>query len=121
MPTAAPQSTTTWRNSWLHPRICRRKTRAALVERDPAKRLDMYRELQRDVMKESPWAITFQAQAQVALRSEVKGFVHGPDERPRLLSRRDQELTPKSLTPHGRDCLTAIPLAASCQTQGSET
>jgi peptide/nickel transport system substrate-binding protein len=73
----APQSTTTWRNSWLIPELSAR-TRAALVERDAAKRLDMYRALQNDVMKVSPWAITFQAQAQVALRSEVKGFVHGP-------------------------------------------
>jgi peptide/nickel transport system substrate-binding protein len=73
----AAQSTTTWRNAWLIPELSA-KTRAALVERDAAKRLDMYRELQREVMKVSPWAITFQAQAQVALRSEVKGFVHGP-------------------------------------------
>jgi peptide/nickel transport system substrate-binding protein len=73
----APQSTTTWRNSWHIPELSA-KTRAALVERDPAKRLDMYRELQRTVLKESPWAMTFQAQAQVALRDEVKGFVHGP-------------------------------------------
>jgi peptide/nickel transport system substrate-binding protein len=74
---SAPQSTTTWRNSWAPPELSA-KTRAALVERDAAKRLDMYRELQRSVMKEAPWAITFQAQAQVALRSEVNGFVHGP-------------------------------------------
>jgi peptide/nickel transport system substrate-binding protein len=73
----APQSTTTWRNSWA-PADLSAKTRAALVERDPGKRLDMYRELQRATMKDAPWAITFQAQAQVALRSEVKGFVHGP-------------------------------------------
>jgi peptide/nickel transport system substrate-binding protein len=73
----SPQSTTTWRNSWA-PAELSAKTRAALVERDPAKRLDMYRDLQRSVMKEAPWAITFQAQAQVALRAEVKGFVHGP-------------------------------------------
>jgi peptide/nickel transport system substrate-binding protein len=73
----SPQSTTTWRNSWA-PAELSAKTRAALVERDPAKRLDMYRDLQRSVMKEAPWAITFQAQAQVALRAEVKGFIHGP-------------------------------------------
>ncbi|WP_374632494.1 ABC transporter substrate-binding protein [Ferrovibrio sp.] len=73
----APQSTTTWRNSWLVPELSAR-TRAALVERDPAKRLDMYRELQRDVLKSSPWVMTFQAQAQVALRKEVSGFIHGP-------------------------------------------
>ncbi len=73
----SPQSTTTWRNSWLIPELSQRTT-AALVERDAAKRLDMYRDLQRDVLKESPWAMTFQAQAQVALRANVKGFVHGP-------------------------------------------
>lgn len=72
----APQSTTTWRNSWA-PAELSAKTSAALVERDAAKRLDMYRDLQRAVMKEAPWAITFQAQAQVALASNVKGFVHG--------------------------------------------
>jgi peptide/nickel transport system substrate-binding protein len=74
---AAVQSTTTWRNSWLIPELSAR-TRAALFERDAAKRLDLYRALQRTAMKEAPWAITFQAQAQVALRSGVKGFVHGP-------------------------------------------
>lgn len=73
----SPQSTTTWRNSWHVPELSA-ITKAALVERDPAKRLEMYRDLQRRVLKESPWAMTFQAQAQVALREEVKGFVHGP-------------------------------------------
>jgi peptide/nickel transport system substrate-binding protein len=73
----APQSTTTWRNSWAPPANMSAKTRAALVETDPAKRLEMYRELQRSVMREAPWAITFQAQAQVAVGSGVKGFVHG--------------------------------------------
>jgi peptide/nickel transport system substrate-binding protein len=72
----APQSTTTWRNSWSIPELSKRTT-AALVERDTEKRLEMYRALQRDVLKESPWAMTFQAQAQVALRDNVKGFVHG--------------------------------------------
>ncbi|CAN1570297.1 DdpA ABC-type dipeptide transport system, periplasmic component [Rhabdaerophilaceae bacterium] len=72
----SPQSTTTWRNSWHVPELSA-KTLAALVERDAAKRLEMYRELQREVLKQSPWAMTFQAQAQVALRENVKGFVHG--------------------------------------------
>ena len=73
----AAQSTTAWRNAWLVPELSAR-TKAALTEPDAAKRLDMYRDLQRAVMKESPWAMTFQAQAQVALRAEVKGFIHGP-------------------------------------------
>jgi peptide/nickel transport system substrate-binding protein len=74
---SAPQSTTAWRNSWLVPELSA-KTRAALIERDPVKRLDMYRELQRAVLSQSPWAIMLQAQAQVAMRSEIKGFIHGP-------------------------------------------
>jgi peptide/nickel transport system substrate-binding protein len=74
---SSPQSTTTWRNSWAPAELSAR-TRAALVERDAAKRLDMYRDLQRDVLKSSPWVMTFQAQAQVALRNDVKGFIHGP-------------------------------------------
>ena len=72
----SPQSTTTWRNSWHIPEMSK-KTMAALVERDAAKRLDMYRDLQKEVLASSPWAMTFQAQAQVALRDNVKGFVHG--------------------------------------------
>ena len=40
--------------------------------------VDPDRDLQRDVQKQAPWVITFQAQAQVALREEVKGFIHGP-------------------------------------------
>ena len=74
---AAYQSTTTWRNSWMPPAAVSAKTMAALVERDPVKRLEMYRELQREILHNSPWAMTFQAQAQVALRDNVKGFVHG--------------------------------------------
>lgn len=73
----APQSTTAWRNGWHVPELSRR-TMAALTERDPARRLDLYRDLQREVLRSSPWAMTFQAQAQVALRSNVTGFVHGP-------------------------------------------
>src|SRR5262249_13144155 len=49
----APQSTTTWRNSWLIPELSQRTT-AALLERDPARRNAMYEALQRDVMRESP-------------------------------------------------------------------
>jgi peptide/nickel transport system substrate-binding protein len=72
----APQSTTTWRNAWHIPEMSK-KTMAALTERDAAKRLDMYRDLQREVLSSAPWAMTFQAQAQVAMRANVTGFVHG--------------------------------------------
>lgn len=74
---AAAQSTTAWRNAWLIPRLSA-ETQQALVEPDAARRLDLYRDLQRQVMAEAPWVMTFQAQKQVALRREVRGFVHGP-------------------------------------------
>ncbi|MBI3708750.1 MAG: ABC transporter substrate-binding protein [Proteobacteria bacterium] len=73
----APQSTTTWRNAWLIPELSE-KTRAALLEKDTAKREQMYLELQRVVQKESPIIIMFQGQAQVAMRDKVKGYFHGP-------------------------------------------
>jgi peptide/nickel transport system substrate-binding protein len=74
---ASPQSTTTWRNHWLIPDLSRR-TMAALAESDPAKRAAMYVELQRDVMKESPIVIMFQATNAAALRDAVKGYKQGP-------------------------------------------
>jgi peptide/nickel transport system substrate-binding protein len=73
----APQSTTTWRNSWLVPELSQRTT-AALLERDPARRIALYEALQRDVMRESPFVIMFQAQAAVGLRSAVRGYRQGP-------------------------------------------
>ncbi len=73
----APQSTTTWRNSWLIPELSQRTT-AALLERDPARRIQLYEALQRDVMRESPFVIMFQAQAAAAMRASVRGYRQGP-------------------------------------------
>jgi peptide/nickel transport system substrate-binding protein len=73
----SPQSTTTWRNHWLIPELSKR-TMDALGESDPAKRVAMYRDLQRDVMRESPFVIMFQAQNQTGLRANVKGYKQGP-------------------------------------------
>jgi len=73
---ATPQSTTTWRNNWLIPELSKR-TMDALGESDPAKRADLYRALQRDVMKESPIVVMFQAQNAVAMRANVKGYKQG--------------------------------------------
>ena len=73
----SPQSTTTWRNTWLIPELSKR-TMAALAETDPAKRAAMYRDLQVDVMKESPIIIMFQATNAAALRDAVKGYEQGP-------------------------------------------
>ncbi len=73
----APQSTTTWRNAWLIPEFSKR-TNDALAEPEMAKRVPLYDALQRDVMKEAPFVIMFQQQAQVAVRANVQGYRQGP-------------------------------------------
>ncbi|MGB3554191.1 MAG: ABC transporter substrate-binding protein [Jannaschia sp.] len=70
-------ATTTWRNAWAVPEAMNEKTRAALTESDPDRRLEMYGELQRDVAAESPIVIMFQAAYQVAMDENVTGYVNG--------------------------------------------
>jgi peptide/nickel transport system substrate-binding protein len=66
-----------WRNSWEIPELTK-MTDAAVRERDPEKRKDMYLELQRMVQADSPFIIMFQNTEQIARRANVKGFVSGP-------------------------------------------
>ena len=65
-----------WRNSWDIPEISK-MTDAAVRERDPAKREQMYKDLQRKVMEEGPFIIMFQETKQLARRSNVKNFIMG--------------------------------------------
>ena len=66
-----------WRNSWDIPEITM-KTDAAVRERDTAKREQMYKDLQKQVMEEGAFMIMFQEIKQVAERANVKNFVMGP-------------------------------------------
>jgi len=70
-------ATTTWRNGWAVPDDMNAMTNAALVEPDPQARLAQYVELQRRVQAESPIVIMFQASYQVAMASQVTGYVNG--------------------------------------------
>ena len=65
-----------WRNSWDIPEISK-MTDAAVRERDPTKREQMYKDLQRKVMEEGPFIIMFQETKQLARRSNVKNFIMG--------------------------------------------
>ena len=65
-----------WRNSWDIPEISK-MTDAAVRERDPIKREQMYKDLQRKVMEEGPFIIMFQETKQLARRSNVKNFIMG--------------------------------------------
>ena len=71
------QPTTTWRNSWAVPAELNAETKAAKAEADPAKRNEMYVELQKKVQAKSPIIIMFQAATQVAIAKNVEGYVNG--------------------------------------------
>ncbi|QMV03699.1 ABC transporter substrate-binding protein [Devosia sp. D6-9] len=71
------QSTTTWRNGWAVPAELNEETKAARAEADPAKRNEMYIDLQKKVQADSPIVIMFQAATQVAMDKKVDGYVNG--------------------------------------------
>ncbi|MBB4019757.1 peptide/nickel transport system substrate-binding protein [Chelatococcus caeni] len=65
-----------WRNAWDIPELTK-KADAAVLERDPAKRVEMYTELQRDLLKTSPFVIIYQMVETAGVRKNVEGFVLG--------------------------------------------
>ncbi|MFZ5752160.1 MAG: ABC transporter substrate-binding protein [Pseudomonadota bacterium] len=66
-----------WRNAWDIPEMTK-KADAAVLEPDPAKRAQMYIDLQKESMETSPFVIMFQEIEVSALRSNVNGFIVGP-------------------------------------------
>jgi peptide/nickel transport system substrate-binding protein len=70
-------STTTWRNAWMPPAEVNEMTMAALGEQDADRRNEMYLELQRRMQAEAPFVIMFQASNQVAMATNVSGYVNG--------------------------------------------
>ena len=66
-----------WRVAWDIPEMTA-KADAAVLERDTDKRAQMYRELQADHQKTSPFVIMFQETEIAALRSNIKGYIIGP-------------------------------------------
>lgn len=66
-----------WRNSWNIPQLTA-ETQAALAESSTAKRAQMYRAMQKDVLAHSPFVIMFQKVDQVAARPGLTGLEVGP-------------------------------------------
>ena len=66
-----------WRNSWEIPEMTKVADAAAL-ERDPAKRAEMYLKLQREQQDSSPFVVMFQVTEVAGLRKGVNGFIIGP-------------------------------------------
>ncbi len=73
----SPAKTVAWRNSWKDDEL-NKLAAAAVREPDAAKRIAMYKDLQRQVMLNGPYIGMVQATSQTALRKNVKNFIVGP-------------------------------------------
>ena len=65
-----------WRNAWARDDVNAAVVRAR-DERDPERRAQLYRDLQRRLQVAGPYVFMFQQTEQVARRSEVTGFASG--------------------------------------------
>jgi peptide/nickel transport system substrate-binding protein len=65
------------RNQWQSPERAA-AVNAARDEKDSAKRAQMYMDLQKQALEDSPYVILFQQVETIALRKNVNGFVVGP-------------------------------------------
>jgi peptide/nickel transport system substrate-binding protein len=63
-----------WRSSWQDQKI-NDMAEVAKMERDPAKRVAMYHEIQRYMMENGPMAYIYQTVWYIPIRNEVKGFM----------------------------------------------
>ncbi|MFY7960523.1 MAG: ABC transporter substrate-binding protein [Elsteraceae bacterium] len=72
----ARSKTLAWRNAWDIPDLTKR-TQAAVLEQDTAKRTKIYEDLQREYLTIAPLAPMLQAIEVAVLRSNVDGFIVG--------------------------------------------
>ncbi|MCZ4060420.1 ABC transporter substrate-binding protein [Pantoea sp. LMR881] len=68
--------TIAYRSDWHTPAL-NKQVLAATAESDPAKRVALYQQMQRDVLKNSPYVIGMQAKNLIALRDNLQGYVQG--------------------------------------------
>jgi peptide/nickel transport system substrate-binding protein len=73
----AATKTLAWRNAWDVPELTA-QTKAALLERDNAKRAEMYQKLQKESLETSPFVMIFQQTEVAGLRGNVKNYKLGP-------------------------------------------
>jgi peptide/nickel transport system substrate-binding protein len=72
----SPNKTLAWRNAWEVPELTE-KTKAALLERDNGKRAELYTELQKTVLAESPFVIIWQQTEVAGYRKNVQNYKLG--------------------------------------------
>jgi peptide/nickel transport system substrate-binding protein len=70
--------TLAWRAGWRIPALSA-LTETAARESDPARRIALYRQIQAQVQRSSPFVIALQADAALAIRSDVHGYRQGLD------------------------------------------
>lgn len=70
--------TLAWRAGWRIPALSS-LTEAAARESNPARRVALYRRIQAQVQRNSPFVIALQADAALAIRSDVHGYRQGLD------------------------------------------
>jgi peptide/nickel transport system substrate-binding protein len=68
--------TLAWRAGWRIPALSV-QTQAAVAERDPIRRLSLYRQIQSEVQRNSPFVIALQERSQVAMHDGVQGYRQG--------------------------------------------
>lgn len=66
-----------WRNTWEAPELDK-ETKAALLERDAAKRAAMYEDVQKKFLANSPFVVIFQQIEVAGYRKSLKDFKLGP-------------------------------------------
>mgnify|MGYP003350596151 CR=1 FL=1 len=66
-----------WRSAWVSDEI-NKLTDAAMMDRDPAKRIAMYKQIQEYMLHNGPMVYISQTVRPIAYRTEVKGFDIGP-------------------------------------------
>jgi peptide/nickel transport system substrate-binding protein len=69
--------TLAWRNAWDVPELTE-ETKAALLEKDNAKRAEMYQSLQKSVLEKGPFVIIFQQTEVAGYRANLKNYKLGP-------------------------------------------
>ncbi len=78
---ASRDRTLAWRSAWQDQRLTEQAARA-VVESDAEQRLALYRQMQREHMERSPFAIMLQQTDTAVLRPGVSGFEVAPAGRP---------------------------------------
>lgn len=72
----ASAKTLAWRNAWDIPELTK-ETKAAVLERDTAKRTEMYHNLQKKLLDDGPFVILFQQTEVAAHRDNVENYKLG--------------------------------------------